>query len=103
MSIHQIDPIRDARWDEFLLRHPYASVFHKPAWLEALKDTYGYESVVLTTTKDGQPLKNGIVFCPIKSWLTGARIVSLPFADHCQPLVDGPRDLADLYSSLDKL
>jgi GNAT acetyltransferase-like protein len=100
MRIYQIDPIIDPRWDEFSLRHPDASVFHRTAWLKALRDTYGYKSLVLTTTRDGQPLKNGMVFCHIKSWLTGARLVSLPFADHCQPLVDGPEDFAHFRSNL---
>jgi len=29
-----------------------------------------------------------VVFCQIESWLTGRRLVSLPFCDHCDPLVD---------------
>jgi lipid II:glycine glycyltransferase (peptidoglycan interpeptide bridge formation enzyme) len=28
------------------------------------------------------------VFCQIDSWLTGRRIVSVPFSDHCEPLLD---------------
>jgi lipid II:glycine glycyltransferase (peptidoglycan interpeptide bridge formation enzyme) len=34
------------------------------------------------------PLQNGIVFCVVESWLTGSRLVSLPFSDYCEPLVD---------------
>jgi Acetyltransferase (GNAT) domain len=100
MPVYQIDPISDPRWDEFLLRHPEASVFHRTAWLKALRDTYGYKSVALTTTRDGHPLENGVVFCRVKSWLTGTRLVSLPFADHCQPLVDNPEDFASFCSNL---
>jgi hypothetical protein len=33
------------------------------------------------------------VFCCVKSWLTGRRFVSLPFSDHCEPLVDNPDEL----------
>src|SRR5262249_34229934 len=36
-----------------------------------------------------QALQNGIVLCRVSSWLTGTRLVSLPFADHCEPLVEG--------------
>jgi hypothetical protein len=102
MSIYTLEPIHDPRWGEFLDSQPEASVFHRPAWLQALKDTYGYESVALTTTVQGRALKNGIVFCLVKSWLTGARMVSLPFSDHCQPLVDSSTDLLSLYQSLDE-
>jgi hypothetical protein len=34
------------------------------------------------------PLSDGIAFCEVKSWLTGSRLVSLPFADHAEPLGD---------------
>jgi hypothetical protein len=43
---------------------------------------------VLTTDASADRLLNGMVFCRIKSWLTGRRLVSLPFSDHCEPLVD---------------
>jgi hypothetical protein len=29
----------------------------------------------------------------VKSWLTGRRLISLPFSDHCEPLCDSPEDL----------
>jgi lipid II:glycine glycyltransferase (peptidoglycan interpeptide bridge formation enzyme) len=37
-------------------------------------------------------LPDGIVACRITSWLTGTRLVSLPFADHCEPLLGGAGD-----------
>ncbi len=80
------DPLTDSRWDDLVSRHPSASAFHRRGWIEALKETYGYQPFVLTTAAPGEPLSDGIVACRIKSWLTGARIVSLPFADHCEPL-----------------
>jgi CelD/BcsL family acetyltransferase involved in cellulose biosynthesis len=80
-----LDPLTDRRWPEFLARHPEASVFHSPEWLHALRDSYGYDPIVFTTSKEG-PLENGVVFCHIRSWITGNRLVSVPFSDHCQPL-----------------
>ena len=41
-------------------------------------------------------LANGLVFCRVKSWLTGRRFVSLPFSDHCEPLVNNSVELCDL-------
>jgi hypothetical protein len=101
MAIYQIDPISDPRWAELLLRHPDASVFHSPGWLKALRDTYGYKCIALSCTPSDRPLSNGIVFAAVNSWLTGRRMVSLPFADHCQPLVDSSADLGDLLSELE--
>jgi len=93
MKVYQTDPTKDARWEELLERHPGASVFHTVAWLQALRSTYGYEPVVFTTSPPAGELKNGLVFCRINSWLTGSRIVSLPFSDHCEPLCDSTEDL----------
>ena len=88
MTIHIVNPLSDSRWDDLVTRHPKASVFHVRGWLEALSRTYGYEPLVLTSTPPGRPLSDGIVLCRVSSWITGTRLVSLPFADHCEPLVD---------------
>jgi hypothetical protein len=86
MSVYELDPVRDPRWQDLLQRDRRASVFHSPEWLLALERTYGYKPVVFTTFVPGKDLQNGIVFCEVRSWLTGRRLVSLPFSDHCEPL-----------------
>lgn len=100
MSVYRINPIQDPRWNRFLLEHPHASVFHTPAWLETLYRTYGYEPFALTTSALGRELTDGLVFCRINSWLTGRRLVSLPFSDHCDPLVDSREDFEHLLRSV---
>jgi CelD/BcsL family acetyltransferase involved in cellulose biosynthesis len=87
-----MDPLNDSRWTEFVNLHPSSSVFHTPEWLRALRQTYGFSPVVLTSSPPGQALANGIPFCRISSVFTGKRLVSLPFSDHCQPLA-GSEDL----------
>jgi CelD/BcsL family acetyltransferase involved in cellulose biosynthesis len=74
-------------------------VFHTTGWLEALQRTYGYEPVALTTSPPGSNLENAIAFCRVRSWVTGRRLVSLPFSDHCDPLA-GTEDLATLTEAL---
>jgi Acetyltransferase (GNAT) domain len=73
--------------------HPLATVFHDARWLEALRVTYHYEPVVFTTSNLSEALENGWVFCQVDSWLTGRRLVSLPFSDHCDPLIDSTEEL----------
>lgn len=97
--MYEIDPLRDPRWQTLLERDSRASIFHHPAWLEALRRTYGYQPIVLTTTAPGRELSNGVVLCRIDSWLTGRRMVSLPFSDHCEPLVD-PIDFQEISKFL---
>ncbi len=101
LVVQELDPLEDPRWRELADRHPRASVFHTVAWLEALKRTYGYGPLAYTTSPAGQALRDGWVFCLVDSWLTGRRLVSLPFSDHCEPLIDDVAGLAALYSALD--
>ncbi len=94
--VYEINPLSDPRWEVFINGHPRSSVFHTTKWLRALERTYGYDPVVVTTCPAGAPLTNGIVFCRVKSWLTGRRLVSLPFSDHCEPLVNDANELCNL-------
>jgi len=88
-GVFLIDPLCDPRWSGFVGRHPRASAFHSVPWLQALRRTYGYQPVAYTTEPPGVALQNGFVSCRVSSWLTGRRLVSLPFSDHCEPLADG--------------
>ena len=98
--IHTLDPLSDRRWNTFLIQHPKASIFHTPEWLTALKKTYGYEPVVFTTSKPGEALQNGTVFCIVRSWLVSPRLVSLPFSDHVDPLLNSRSELLALVAEL---
>ena len=100
MKCYQVDPIQDPRWATFTGRHPRASIFHSVAWLTALNQTYGYQAIVFTTSPPAKKLENGLVFCQVNSWLTGNRLVSLPFSDHCELLCDSAEQLDFLISHL---
>jgi hypothetical protein len=88
MKVYSFDPLNDERWPQFLAAQPHASVFHTRQWLEAIRRTYDYRPIGFTTS-GGEKLDNALLFCEIRSWLTGRRLVSLPFSDHCQPLAEG--------------
>jgi len=92
------DPVGDPCWAALVDRHASASVFHLPGWLSALRQTYGYEPFVVTTSH-GPTFDNGIVVCKVKSW-TSRRLVSLPFSDHCAPLVENANDLSGMLDLL---
>lgn len=96
MKIDVLDPLLDPRWQRLVASHPSASVFHTSGWLKALARTYGFRPVALTSTAAGKLLSDGVVFCEVRSGFTGARLISLPFSDHCQPLFDGASDGLDL-------
>ena len=101
MTLYSFDPITDKRWRPFLAEQTEASVFHTGEWLEVLRSSYGYRPVAFTTMPSGA-LANAVVFCEVRSWLTGSRLVSLPFSDHCQPLAN-EADLSMILLGLHEL
>ncbi|MGD0508802.1 MAG: hypothetical protein ABSA27_13445, partial [Terriglobales bacterium] len=96
MALYEVNPLKDPRWNDLLERDARASVFHTAGWLDALRRSYGYVPTVLTTCRPTQELTNGIVFCRVNSWLTGERMVSLPFSDHCEPIMDDLEGLGEI-------
>jgi CelD/BcsL family acetyltransferase involved in cellulose biosynthesis len=102
-EVYEIDPLNDVRWPQFLEGRCLATLFHSPEWLDALQRTYGYRASVLTTSGPEKRLTNGMVFCRVQSWLTGRRLVSVPFSDHCTPLIDSEAEFGSLLSRLHHL
>ncbi len=98
-AIQRVQPLDDPRWDQFVDRSRDSSVFHTRGWLDALRRTYGYEPVVFTTSSPAGDLEDCLLFCRVNSWLTGTRLVSLPFSDHCAPLVRNPSELPRLLEA----
>ncbi len=100
MNVYEIDPTNDERWEPFLESHSQASIFHTRGWLEALRRTYGYAPIAFTTCPPEGPLTNAIPFCKISGFFGRQRAVSLPFSDHCVPLVEGQEQLEAQLSCL---
>ncbi|HZY74561.1 MAG TPA: GNAT family N-acetyltransferase [Edaphobacter sp.] len=98
--MYTINPLTDPRWPQFVADHPQASIFHTREWLNALRLAYGYKPVAFTTHQ-GSDLSDAVLFCEVQSWLTGKRLVSLPFSDHCEPLAD-TTDLQEILHYLHK-
>ena len=96
VKAYELNPLSDPRWEIFTEGHRQASVFHSTNWLRTLQTAYGYEPLAITTCAPDVALDNGLIFCRIKSRLTGWRFVSLPFSDHCEPLVNNSHELDDL-------
>jgi hypothetical protein len=95
MKVRRVDPFSDPRWNKLVQAHPDGGVFHTTEWMDALRRTYGYE-VLAYAIEERNQLVSGIPFCKVKSFVTGSRLVSMPFSDHCQPLTQRGDDLDEL-------
>ena len=95
-SVRVIDPVADPRWLSFISSHSRAGIFHHPAWLAVLRDSYKWKTYALCLEQDGN-LVAGIPFCEVGGvGFRRKKLACLPFSDHCSPLAFTPADLTYL-------
>jgi hypothetical protein len=101
LRVIETDPQMDTRWTEFVLSHPEGSVYHHPAWLQALSKEYQQKTLCLACeSEDGRLLATlpmmytrGLPF-NIGGPLTGRRLSSLPRTPLAGPLSSDDRATA---------
>lgn len=76
----------DKCWMDFIRSRPEANIFHHPAWMELMREGYGYSPFILALTDADGSLCAGLPIMKVNSFLTGRRWVSLPFSDYCNSL-----------------
>ena len=99
MKLKTIDVFKAGRWDEFVATHPQGTAFHLSSWARVLQKTYRYIPYYVVLEDSGKRIRAGCPFFLIRSWLTGSRLVCLPFTDVCYPLVTSGEDIKLLLSS----
>ena len=97
--INIINPINYEGWDELLLTNDKTTFFHTSAWARVLHESYRYKPLYFTLIDNGK-LKALISIMEIKSFLTGLRGVSLPFADHCPPIAESEEDFNNTFNEV---
>ena len=84
----ELYPICDPRWDEFVGSHPDSTIYHHSIWTRVLSETYGHTPFYLgLISSDDGHIKGVLPFLFINNFLTGKRMVSLPFTSYCNPLM----------------
>ena len=101
MRTELLDPRTDERWRDFVGRAERATLFHHPAWLELLSACYRYEFAASCLLDGDGRVVAGLPWARVESWLTGRRLVALPFSDACEPLVEGGSE-EDLARAVDE-
>lgn len=87
-------------WGAFVARRPAATAFHHPAWAQFLAACYGYQPYALVLNDGSGSIVAGLPVLEVRSWLTGRRLVSLPFTDCCPPLATDDTALRALTQAL---
>jgi hypothetical protein len=92
IMIVEVDPWKDPRWENFVLGHPEATIYHHPAWLKVLEREYRQRSLFLACEDPDGRLQGVFPLLytrglPLSSGpLTGPRLSSLPRTPLAGPL-----------------
>lgn len=98
MTIIDIAINETPHWQTLLATYP-SDVFHSPPWLAVLHQTYGFHiRARLRLDENGQP-QAAIPYVRVQDMMD-SRLVSLPFSDFCDPLVDSTESWHCLIDSL---
>jgi hypothetical protein len=68
----------------------------KQIWLDLITEIYGYSPIPLISTNASAQVTGFLPLCCIQSPVTGRRLVSLPFSDHCPLLAADEASANDL-------
>lgn len=108
LTITEMDPGKDSRWEAFVLRHPEATVYHHPAWLGALRREYRQRTLFLACEDSDGTLRGVFPLLytrgvPFRGGpITGPRLSSLPRTPLAGPLALDPAALAALVREAQK-
>lgn len=100
MTIIDVDIMETPYWEELLTKY-HSDLFHSPPWLAVLEKTYGFQLRARLLLDEKKQVVAGIPYSCIHDMMD-PRIVSLPFSDFCDPLVDSPERWELLLASLMK-
>lgn len=97
-TIKIIDPITDPRWDTFVESHPFGWICHLSGWKQVLEKSFKHmKGYYIAKLENGtENIQSALPFFQVKSWLTGKRLVSIPFATLCDPLISTNDEMKDL-------
>jgi CelD/BcsL family acetyltransferase involved in cellulose biosynthesis len=103
VTVTEIDPTKDSRWDYFVESHPSGTIYHHSVWLKLLKETYDLDAMCFALQGEGGVVRGILPVCLVRSWLTGSRLVSLPFSLYGGPIVSEAEDTQVLVQQVQKL
>jgi hypothetical protein len=92
-------------WDAFAYRHPLGTVYHLSSWRRMIEQAFPHirgRYLVLRDPDDGE-IRAGLPVYAVKSWLLGNRMVSVPFASFCDPLVSSAEELSGFLPAVHQL
>ncbi len=103
--IKLIDPITDPRWDKFVESHPFGWICHLSGWKQVLEKSFNHLKGYYFARMDNleKNIEAALPIFEVRSWLTGRRLVSVPFASLFDPLISSKEEMDELVEAAIKL
>ncbi len=98
--VNIIDPLSDERWDRFVENHPLGWICHLSGWKRVLEESFPQMKGYYLVLEQNHAIRAGLPVYVVKSWLTGNRLVSIPFATLSDPLVSSRREAEVLVTAV---
>jgi len=98
MSI--INTAKDKRWDEFVRNHPDGTVFHLSNWAEVMIRTYNFKPYYFVLEGESGNIKAGWPFFLVDNGVFGKKLISIPFTDYVNPLVNSENDYKKVFEKI---
>lgn len=101
LHISLIEPTDEQKWDEFVARHPFGWLTHLSGWRRVIEQSFPHiKGFYLALTGPNNTIRAALPVYEVRSRLTGTRLVSVPFAAICDPLISAPEDLGPLLDAV---
>jgi hypothetical protein len=100
-TIHWLPFDQLDEWDAFVTRHPMGSIYHLSSWRQVLEGAFSHIRGQFLVLRDaGGQIQAGLPVYTVRSWILGTRVVSVPFATMCDPLISNKEEFTLLWPAI---
>ncbi|MGI9239399.1 MAG: GNAT family N-acetyltransferase [Verrucomicrobiales bacterium] len=105
MKVVRIESARLQEWDQLVADSPDGTIYHASGWRAALETAFPHIRGHFLAIADGADghLVAALPVYEVRSWILGNRLVGVPYANWCDPLVENQSQLALLLGEVHKL
>lgn len=102
IRIQAVDPLLDHRWDLFVENHPFGWICHLSSWKRVIENSFPHikGNFLALLNDSGEKIEAALPFYFVNSWIFGRRLVSIPYATICDPLVSSVDYFDAFYKKL---
>ncbi|AFH50159.1 Hypothetical protein IALB_2456 [Ignavibacterium album JCM 16511] len=86
MDFEITEYLNDRRIIDFLLKDNRATIYHHPAWLKAIQNSFKYKAKYLVGKDSNNHISGLLPFIEFNNKISPKKIISFPMSNYCDPL-----------------